>query len=121
MCNAASLLAIDEEKSGELLGATSHPAEEEADPPATRVLNHDEAIAAPRGRADDFSWPRPDSNASDAADVGSAPDANSGTEDGKKKNTDKAATTKSSEATNRPTQSSPTPHVTTARRHRHVD
>ena len=39
----------------------------------------------------------------------------------KKKNTDKAATTKSSEATNRPTQSSPTPHVTTARPHRHVD
>jgi hypothetical protein len=93
----------------------------------TRVLNRGEAVVAPRGRADDFAWPRPDISGS--ADMEALPDAvppkgaaaNSGTEDGKKKNTDKAATTKSSEATNRPTQSSPTPHVTTARRHRHVD
>jgi hypothetical protein len=90
------------------------------------VLNRGEAIVAPRGRADDFAWPRPD--ISGTADTEALPDAvppkgaaaNSATEDGKKKNTDKAATTKSSEATNRPTQSSPTPHVTTARPHRHV-
>ena len=46
--------------------------------------------------------------------------ANSGAEDAKK-NTDKAATTKPSEAANRSTQSSPAPHVTTARPRHHVD
>ena len=114
------------EKGGQLLGAASHPTEGEADPLATRVLNRGEAIVAPRGRADDFSWPRPD--ISGTADTEALPGAvppkgaaaNTGAEDGKK-NTDKAATTKSSEAANRPTQSSPTPHVTTARPHRHVD
>jgi hypothetical protein len=112
------------EKGGQLLGATSHPTEGEADPLGKRVLNRGEAIVAPRGRADDFSWPRPD--ISGTADTEALPDAvlpkgaaaNSGAEDGEK-NTDKAATTKSSEATNRPTQSSPT--VTTTRPHRHVD
>ena len=93
------LNALGQEKGGDLLGATSPPAEQEADPPATRVLNHDEAIVAPRGRADDFSWPRPDPNASDAADVGSAPDVNSGAEDGKK-DTNKVGTIKSSDSEN---------------------
>jgi hypothetical protein len=112
--------ATSAEKGGQLLGAARDPDERQADPLATRVLNRGEAVDAPRGRADDFSWPRPDIN-------GTLPDAvppkgaaaNSGTEDGKKKNTDKAATTKSSEATNRPAQFSPTPHA--ARPHRHVD
>ena len=44
---------------GVLLGAASHPPEREADPLATRVLNRGDAIVAPPGRADDFSWPRP--------------------------------------------------------------
>src|SRR5262249_38215033 len=114
------------EKGGQLLSAASHPTEGEADPLAKRVLNRGETIVAPRGRADDFSWPRPD--ISGTADTEAPPDtvppkgaaANSGAEEGKK-NTDKAATTKPSEATNRPTQPSPAPHVTTARPHRHVD
>ena len=120
------LNATNAEKDGQLLGAAGHPTEVEANPLATRVLNRGEAVVAPRGRADDFSWPRPD--ISGTPDTEALPDAvppkgaaaNGGAEDGKK-NTDKAATTKSSEATNRPTQSSPTPHVTTARPHRHVD
>ena len=41
------LNAIGAEKSGELLGAASHPTEREADPLATRVLNRGEAIVAP--------------------------------------------------------------------------
>jgi hypothetical protein len=93
-------------------GAASHPTEGEADPLATRVLNRGEAIVAPRGRADDFSWPRRD--ISGAADTEALPDAvsrkdaagNSAAEDGKK-NVDKAATTK--------------PSVTTTRPRRHVD
>jgi uncharacterized protein len=92
-----------EEKGSDLLGAASHPAEREADPLATRVLNHGEAIVAPRGRADDFSWPRPDTNASDAADVGPAPDA--------------AETRKSSDAANPAAQSvvRTTPRLTNAK------
>jgi hypothetical protein len=31
-----------------------------ADPVVTRVLTHGDALAAPSGRADDFSWPRPE-------------------------------------------------------------
>jgi hypothetical protein len=112
------------EKGGQLLGAASHPTEREADPLASRVLNRGEAIVAPRGRADDFSWPRRD--ISGPADPEALPDAvppkgaDGGAKDGMK-NTEKAATTKSSEATSPGTQSSPTPHVTTARPHRHVD
>ncbi len=119
------LNATSAEKSDQLLGAPN-PDERQADPLATRVLNHGEAIVAPRGRADDFSWPRPD--ISGTADTEALPNAvppkdaaaNSGKED-RKKNTDKAAATKSSEATNHQTQASPTPRVTTARPHRHVD
>ena len=119
------LNATSAEKAGELLGAASHP-DMQADPVATRVLNRGEAVVAPRGRADDFSWPRPDNSAT--ADTEPLPDAvlpkgaaaTSGSEDGKKKNTDKAATTKSSEVTKH-LQASPTPHVATVRPHRHVD
>ena len=122
------LNATNVEKGGQRLGAARDPDERQADPLATRVLNRGEAIVAPRGRADDFSWPRPDIGGT--ADTEALPDAvppkkaaaaNGGTEDGKKNNTDKAATTNSSEATNRPAQSSPPPHVTTARPHRHID
>jgi uncharacterized protein len=120
------LNATNAEKDGQLLGAAGHPTEVEANPLATRVLNRGEAVVAPRGRADDFSWPRPD--ISGTPDTEALPDAvppkgaaaNGGAEDGKK-NTDKAATTKSSEATSRPTPSSPAPHVTIARPHHHVD
>jgi uncharacterized protein len=53
---------------GELLGASGHPASTSTDPVATRVLSHGDAIAAPTGRADDFSWPRANANANDAAE-----------------------------------------------------
>jgi hypothetical protein len=119
------LNATSAEKGGQLLGA-GQPTEGEADPLATRVLNRGQAVVAPRGRADDFSWPRRDISGS--ADTEALPDAvppkgaaaNSGAED-TKKSTGKAATTKPSEAANRSTQSSPAPDVTTARPHRHVD
>jgi uncharacterized protein len=48
---------------GDLLGAPTHPTQPNSDPVATRVLTHGEAIGAPPGRADDFSWPRTDANA----------------------------------------------------------
>jgi hypothetical protein len=43
---------------GELLGAGRGPAPAMSDPIATRVMSRGAAIAAPVGRADDFSWPR---------------------------------------------------------------
>jgi hypothetical protein len=54
---------------GDLLGATSHPAQHESDPIATQVLSRGDAIMAPRGRADDFSWPRADASAGSATDA----------------------------------------------------
>ena len=54
---------------GDLLGAGDHPAQRETDPIATEVLTHGEALAAPPGRADDFSWPRTDASAPTAPDV----------------------------------------------------
>jgi hypothetical protein len=49
--------------SNNLLGDGGHTAPANADPMAVRVLTHGDPIAAPSGRADDFSWPRPGSNA----------------------------------------------------------
>jgi hypothetical protein len=67
------LNATGTEKSGELVGAAKQPAEREADPLAARVLNRGEAVVAPRGRADDFSWPR--SNTSGEGDMEPTADA----------------------------------------------
>jgi hypothetical protein len=43
---------------GDLLGGGGRPEPPKADPIVLRVLSHGDAIAAPAGRADDFSWPR---------------------------------------------------------------
>ncbi|MGC1355318.1 MAG: SGNH family hydrolase [Xanthobacteraceae bacterium] len=68
--NAAAAAASGTQK-GELLGATDHPAQHDSDSVATQVLSHGDAIAAPPGRADNFSWPRVD--AGGAVDVASPP------------------------------------------------
>ncbi len=115
------LNAIGAEKSGELLGAASHPTEREADPLATRVLNRGEAIVAPPGRADDFSWPR--SNTSGDADTEQTADAvrprgsvgTSESDEGHGNATNKPEAVKSGEAKNHQTQSPPTPNVTVAK------
>ena len=49
---------------GALLGAEVHPTSTTSDPTAAKVLSRGETLAAPAGRADDFSWPRPGSGAS---------------------------------------------------------
>lgn len=54
------LNAKDAEDSRELLGATPQTT---SDPVAAKVLQRGETLAAPAGRADDFSWPRPDASA----------------------------------------------------------
>jgi hypothetical protein len=58
---------------GELLGSTNHPAQKESDPVATQVLSRGDALVAPPGRADNFSWPRLDANVDGAADVTPVP------------------------------------------------
>jgi uncharacterized protein len=55
---------------GELLGA-SPPTR--SDPVAAKVLSRGETLAAPAGRADDFSWPRPETDASAKPEVSPKP------------------------------------------------
>ncbi len=54
---------------GELLGSGSRPAQASSDPVAVELLSRGDPLPAARGRADDFSWPRPasDANATDVA------------------------------------------------------
>jgi uncharacterized protein len=51
---------------GELLGASPHTT---SDSITAKVLSRGEVLAAPVGRADDFSWPRPGSDASANPDL----------------------------------------------------
>ncbi len=61
---------------GELLGSgKAGAAKKEPDAIAARVLTRGEALAAPHGRADDFSWPRADISSEPAPDAGAPPAA----------------------------------------------
>jgi uncharacterized protein len=57
------LTASGGDKDRELLGAADHSTQT-PDAIARKVLSRGETLPAPTGRADDFSWPRPESNAS---------------------------------------------------------
>jgi hypothetical protein len=48
----------------ELLGGKDHSTQATSDSIAAKILSRGEPLAAPAGRADDFSWPRPGSDAS---------------------------------------------------------
>lgn len=52
-----------------LLGDGSRLVPPTSDPIATRVLTRGETLIAPAGRADDFSWPRADSDSHGSADT----------------------------------------------------
>ena len=56
-----------------LLGDGGRTSPANIDPVATRVLTHGDPITPPSGRADDFSWPRPDPKGS--AEIEAAPPA----------------------------------------------
>jgi uncharacterized protein len=61
---------------GELLGSgKAGAAKKEPDAIAARVLTRGEALAAPHGRSDDFSWPRADITSEPAPDAASPPAA----------------------------------------------
>ena len=61
--------------SNNLLGDGGRTQPADPDPVATRVLVHGDPIAAPSGRADDFSWPRHTSDNGGSADVETDPAA----------------------------------------------
>jgi hypothetical protein len=58
------LTASRDERGGTLLGAGDHSKQTTSDLTAAKVLSRAQTSAAPAGRADDFSWPRPESDAS---------------------------------------------------------
>jgi len=60
------------ERGGELLGAKDHPTPT-TDPTAEKVLNRGQTLAAPAGRADDFSWPRSGNDVSANPEVSPEP------------------------------------------------
>ncbi len=98
------LAAIGGGEGSDLLGAPSHPGQATSDPIVTRVLSRGEAIAAPPGRADDFSWPRAEAaaGATDAvtAPIVSTPPTPPAKGSGGKNDTKKPADAKSQEAPN---------------------
>ena len=57
----------------ELLGGKDHSTQTTSDSIAAKVLNRGETLAAPAGRADDFSWPHPGSDASARPEVSPEP------------------------------------------------
>ena len=107
------LNATSAENGGQLMGAASDRDERQADPLATRVLSRGEAIVAPRGRADDFTWPRPEvSGAADTEPVPGAlpPGVSIGmknTKDENKNDNNKLETVTSGGAKSDPVKSSP--------------
>jgi hypothetical protein len=56
-----------------LLGAGDHQQQMTSDPVAAKVLSRGDALEAHAGRADDFSWPRPGSDASATSEVSPQP------------------------------------------------
>jgi hypothetical protein len=65
-------LTLGAGEAGDLLGGGGRAPPAAADPIATKVLSHGDAIAPLAGRADDFSWPR-SGNDANAADVAPEP------------------------------------------------
>jgi hypothetical protein len=78
------LTAVGGADGGDLLGANGRPAQVIADPVATKVLSRGDAIAAPSGRADDFSWPRRGGDANAVPDMPAQPVALTPSASGKK-------------------------------------
>jgi uncharacterized protein len=64
------LTASGGDHGGELLGASPQTT---SDPIGAKVLSRGETLAAPAGRADDFSWPRPGTDASAKLEVSPKP------------------------------------------------
>ena len=117
-------------ETGDLIGAGNHPSSASSDPIAAKVLSRGDAVSAPAGRADDFSWPRPASDASAAPEaspqpVASAPatPAKQGDDAGKKpadlgKNASKDASKDSNKEANKDTKNKAAKDPAAAKPHR---
>ena len=68
-------LSTNQTEGGDLVGAGGRSNQALSDPTAVKVLNRGDPLAAPAGRADDFSWPRPGASASAAPDIAPQPAA----------------------------------------------
>jgi len=66
-------LSIGGGENGDLVGAEGHSTQTTPDPIAAKVLSRGAALVAPADRADNFSWPRPDSDASATHEVSPQP------------------------------------------------
>ena len=66
-------LSTNQTESGDLVGAGGRSNQALSDPTAVKVLNRGDPLAAPAGRADDFSWPRPGASASAAPEIAPQP------------------------------------------------
>jgi uncharacterized protein len=67
------LTASGGDHGSDLLGAGDYSTKTTSDPIAAKVLSRGETLAAPAGRADDFSWPRSGSDASTKPKVSPEP------------------------------------------------
>jgi uncharacterized protein len=65
-------LSTGGDEHGDLLGAGA-PTQSTADQTAAKILSRGEALAAPAGRADDFSWPRAGNDANATPQVAAEP------------------------------------------------
>jgi hypothetical protein len=69
------LTASGGDHDSELLGGKDHSTRTTSDSIAAKVLSRGESLAAPAGRADDFSWPRPGGDASARSEASPEPAA----------------------------------------------
>ncbi len=67
------LTASDSNDGNDLLGAGPVPSPAQSDPLATEVLSRGDALTAPVGRADNFSWPRSGAGANGMPNVAPRP------------------------------------------------
>jgi hypothetical protein len=67
------LTASGSDHGNTLLGEGDHSKQTTSDPIAAKVLSRGETLAAPAGRADDFSWPRSGSDANARAEFSPVP------------------------------------------------
>ena len=81
--------SVSKDGGSSLLGDGGRSSPANTDPVATRVLTHGDPMTPPSGRADDFSWPRPDAKGS--ADIDSQPPASAAPAKGQAAKPDPAA------------------------------
>ena len=97
-------LAASGGEGGDLLGGGRPAQVTSTDPIAAKVLSRGDPIAAPSGRADDFTWPRRGADANATADTGPlpGPETAAPTPGPKKGDTKKQPDAKGADSKNRP-------------------